>query len=75
MNKFKIELISFAQTFGATFLTTVGILISNIPTESLNNPTTYTHSFVFGIVMAGARTAFKIAWQKFLPVSMGGVRD
>lgn len=60
----KDHIISFAQTFASSFITSVITLISVIPADTLFTPTTWTSSFVAGIVLAAARTAVKVAWPK-----------
>jgi len=69
----KENIVSFAQTFLSVFLTTLITIISQVPLETLMDYSTYTTSFLIGIVVATARQTLKVLWQKFLPVSVGGV--
>lgn len=70
----KDHLVSVSQTFLATFLTTIGALISVIPTETLANPQTYTRAFFVGILISAVRQTVKVLWQKTLPEKIGGVK-
>lgn len=72
MSKFKLEAISFAQTFGATFLTAVGATIISVPVSDYGQ--LMTNGFWGSTVLAAVRVAFKLAWQKLLPESIGGVK-
>lgn len=72
MSKFKIEVISFAQTFLSSFLTVLAIAISQFNAEDYAE--FLSSSFWAGVILASARTAIKMAWRKTLPESIGGVK-
>lgn len=72
MQKFKTEAISFAQTFVSLFLTTVGAQIVLIPHEQLLSGEAFTGAFIVGLVSAAARSALKAAWERVMPVKLGG---
>lgn len=74
MSKIKTEVISFVQTFLATFLSVISISITQLPVETLSNPQTYKASFIAGLLISAVRTALKMTWQKTLPESVGGTR-
>lgn len=70
MEKFKLEAISFAQTFGATFLTAVGTTIISVPVTDYGQ--LLTNGFWASTFLAAVRVALKFAWQRLLPESVGG---
>ncbi len=72
MEKFKLEAISFAQTFAALFLTDLAFSISQIPADQILSGHVFTGAFVIGLISATARTALKAAWQKLMPQVLGG---
>lgn len=72
MEKFKIEAISFAQTFVSSFFTIVAVTISQVSPDNYSQFAT--NGFWASIILSSARTAVKLTWQKTLPVSIGGVK-
>lgn len=72
MEKLKLEAISFAQTFGATFLTAIGATIISVPVTDYGQ--LLTNGFWGSAVLAAVRVAFKFAWQKVMPDSISGVK-
>lgn len=72
IEKHKLELISFAQTFGALFVLNVAFSISQIPLDQILSGEVMTSSVLLGLISAAGRSAFKLAWQKVMPVKLGG---
>lgn len=68
----KLQAISFAQTFVASFLSILGVAVFQVSPEVLANPNNWVISAVGGAIFAAVRAALKMAWQKTLPVSIGG---
>ena len=75
MEKFKLEAISFAQTFVALFLFDVAFSLQQVPLDQLVSMKNFNTAFFLGIVAASARSALKVAWQKFMPVKLGGKKN
>lgn len=65
-DNFKAHLISFAHTFVASFLTTLGTAILLIPQDTWSSPSTWTTSFVVSLVLSALRTAVKMASEKWI---------
>ena len=72
MEKFKLEAISFAQTFVALFLADIAFTLAEIPVSEILSGEVLTGAFVVGIISASIRSALKASWQKFMPVKLGG---
>lgn len=68
----KEEVISFLQTFSAFFVVELGYQVSQVSFDKIMNGDVLTWAFVIGLVVAAARSAVKLAWQKIMPVSLGG---
>lgn len=71
---FKEHLISFIQTFLATFCTVMGTVILSLPLDTILTPDFWKTGAIAGLVMGAVRTTIKVVWQKYMPVSVGGVR-
>ncbi len=68
MNQYVQEhLVSALQTFLAVFLTTLGTTLASGQIE-------WTWAFAGAIVLTAARTAVKVIFQNFAPVSLGGLK-
>ena len=67
-DKLKLELISAAQTFAATFLTILGTLLIE------QKPVAWTWALIGSLLLAAARAGAKAVWQSLMPVSLGGVK-
>lgn len=63
----KVKLISAANTFVATFVSTVGATL-------VMGGIQWTTSFWFALLLTGSRTAIKEVVNQFLPVRLGGVK-
>lgn len=74
MTKLKLEVISFIQTFLTLFLIDLAVAIKQYGPEAFLNPANWTVATVIGVVSAVGRSAFKAAWQKWMPSSIGGVK-
>lgn len=69
----KSHVVSFAQTFISTFLVTLSAIVTQVPYETLSDPTAWSKGAITACIFSLARTALKIAWEKTLPVSVGGL--
>jgi hypothetical protein len=72
MNNYKIQAVSFAQTFLASFVLYIGTAISELPIDRVMSGEVFGQSIVIGLIVAAARAALKVAWEKAMPVSLGG---
>jgi hypothetical protein len=72
MSKFKLEAISFAQTFVTLFVIDIALAFAQIPADQVLSGEVFTGAVLVGIVSAAARSALKVAWEKFLPKALGG---
>ena len=66
-NNVKIELISIANTFGASFLASAGAILA---TGSI----TWTTAFWTSLAIAAIRSGVKAVVKQFTPVALGGVK-
>ena len=69
----KTEIISMAQTFVAFFVIDVGHSMLTVSASEIANGEVLTWAFFVSILVAGGRSALKLTWKKFMPVSLGGV--
>ena len=72
MEKFKLEAISFAQTFVTVFLIDIGIALSQIPVSEIVSGKVFTVAFLTSVLFAASRSALKVAWEKIMPLKLGG---
>jgi len=70
--KIKLEAISFAQTFVTLFLAQVGLMAAQIPLDQLLSGEAFTAAVLVGLFSAAARSALKAAWEKTMPIKLGG---
>ena len=71
-DKIKLEFVSFAQTFVSSLLSILGVAVFQVSPEVLANPNNWVISAIGGAIFAAVRSALKVAWEKTLPVSIGG---
>jgi len=74
MEKLKIETISFAQTFGALFIIDLAASVSQLGLNQILSGQALTGAFITGLISGAGRSALKAAWQKVMPIKLGGVR-
>lgn len=72
MEKFKIELVSFGQTFVSLFLLDLAVAVSNVGIENILSGVVLTNAFFVGLLSGAIRSAAKATWEKYMPVALGG---
>ncbi len=72
MEVIKLKAISFAKTFVALFVLQICYAISQIPFEQVVSGEVLQGTLIVGLIAAASRSAADLAWEKIMPVKLGG---